>query len=58
MIKDKATPGDHIDRSGEAPAQHATLWTNAAQCRDCNRCVRVCPVKAIRKEGGQARICP
>ncbi len=43
---------------GEAPAQNTTLWTNAARCRDCNRCVRVCPVKAVRKEGGQAGVCP
>lgn len=30
--------------------------TNAANCQDCYRCVRVCPVKAIRVNGGQARI--
>ncbi|MFH0753542.1 MAG: [Fe-Fe] hydrogenase large subunit C-terminal domain-containing protein [Candidatus Omnitrophota bacterium] len=30
------------------------VFTNQARCRDCYRCVRVCPVKAIRIEGGQA----
>lgn len=30
------------------------VFTNKARCRDCNRCVRVCPVKAIRVTGGQA----
>ena len=33
-----------------------TLWTNAARCRDCNRCVTSCPVKAVRKQGGQAQV--
>lgn len=32
------------------------LWTNAARCRDCNRCVSVCPVKAVRKLKGQAQV--
>lgn len=44
--------------AAEAPEQGVVLWTNAARCRDCNRCVRICPVKAVRKEGGQARVCP
>ncbi len=30
------------------------VYTNAARCRDCYRCVRVCPVKAIRLKDGQA----
>lgn len=30
------------------------VYTNKARCRDCYRCVRVCPVKAIRMNGGQA----
>ncbi len=30
------------------------VFTNKARCRDCNRCVRVCPVKAIRITDGQA----
>ncbi|MEW6661811.1 MAG: [Fe-Fe] hydrogenase large subunit C-terminal domain-containing protein [Bacillota bacterium] len=34
------------------------LWTNPARCRDCNRCVRGCLAKAIRKEGHQAKVMP
>lgn len=32
------------------------VFTNKARCRDCYRCVRVCPVKAIRMENGQAHV--
>ena len=32
------------------------VFVNKAACRDCNRCVRVCPVKAIRIHDGQASI--
>jgi PAS domain S-box-containing protein len=32
------------------------VFTNQAQCRDCYRCVRVCPVKAIRLADGQAYV--
>lgn len=32
------------------------VFTNKAQCRDCYRCVRVCPVKAIRMHEGQAYV--
>lgn len=32
------------------------VFTNKARCRDCYRCVRVCPVKAIRMRDGQASI--
>lgn len=32
------------------------ITTIDARCRDCYRCVRVCPVKAIRISGGQARV--
>ncbi|MDR1664713.1 MAG: 4Fe-4S binding protein [Clostridiales bacterium] len=32
------------------------IETVAANCQDCYRCVRACPVKAIRVSGGQARI--
>jgi iron only hydrogenase large subunit-like protein/uncharacterized Fe-S cluster-containing protein len=34
------------------------VFTNKARCRDCYRCVRYCPVKAIRMQDGQARIDP
>ena len=32
------------------------ISTDKAKCRDCYRCVRVCPVKAIRISDGQARV--
>lgn len=32
------------------------VFTNKARCRDCYRCVRVCPVKAIRMHAGQAYV--
>jgi len=56
-MKDEMPPADHSDTAGEAAGQQAILWANMARCRDCNRCVRVCPVKAVRKQGGQAQIC-
>lgn len=34
------------------------VFTNPARCRDCAKCVRVCPVKAIRMEDGQAQVDP
>jgi len=34
------------------------ITTNKARCRDCYRCVRVCPVKAIRISEGQAQVDP
>lgn len=34
------------------------IRTNEAQCRDCYRCLRHCPVKAIRMTGNQAAIEP
>jgi len=33
-----------------------TVYTLAARCRDCYRCLKVCPVKAIRMTDGQAHI--
>lgn len=36
--------------------QSSILMTSTAKCHDCYRCVRVCPVKAIRIENGQAQI--
>ncbi|MCL2045975.1 MAG: 4Fe-4S binding protein [Oscillospiraceae bacterium] len=32
------------------------IFTVTANCRDCYRCLRNCPVKAIRVSGGQAQI--
>lgn len=42
---------------------HRANWTpvistNPARCRDCYRCVRTCPVKAVRVAGGQAEVVP
>lgn len=37
-------------------ANSQVVFTNKARCRDCNRCVRVCPVKAIRMHDGQAYV--
>ena len=34
------------------------VFTNKAKCRDCNRCVRVCPVYAIKIKDGQANVVP
>lgn len=32
------------------------IYTNKASCRDCYKCIRVCPVKAIKMKNGQASI--
>jgi len=32
------------------------VYTTKAKCRDCYRCVRVCPVHAIKMEEGQAQV--
>lgn len=32
------------------------VYTNPAKCRDCYRCVRVCPVNAIQMINGQANV--
>ncbi len=37
-------------------APNDIIFTNKARCRDCYRCVRVCPVKAIRMHDGQAHV--
>lgn len=34
----------------------SVIQTDFADCMDCYRCVRVCPVKAIRITGGYARV--
>ncbi|MHB8997727.1 MAG: [Fe-Fe] hydrogenase large subunit C-terminal domain-containing protein [Armatimonadota bacterium] len=44
-----------IDRQHN-PSQ--VVYTNKARCRDCYRCVRVCPVKAISMHKGQAFVEP
>ncbi|MPM02057.1 Electron transport complex subunit RsxB [bioreactor metagenome] len=34
----------------------SVVYTSKALCRDCYRCVRVCPVNAIRMKDGQANV--
>jgi PAS domain S-box-containing protein len=36
----------------------SVVSTNPARCRDCYRCVRTCPVKAVRVASGQAEVVP
>ena len=38
------------------PFEKPIVFTLTARCRDCYRCVRVCPVKAIRMQKGQAYV--
>ncbi len=40
----------------ETNAARQVVFTNKARCRDCYRCVRVCPVKAIQMRDGQAYV--
>lgn len=40
------------------PKSGQVVYTNKAHCRDCYRCLRVCPVKAIRMVNGQAYVVP
>lgn len=40
------------------PHVEGVISTNLARCRDCYRCVRACPVKAVRVAGGQAQVVP
>jgi iron only hydrogenase large subunit-like protein/uncharacterized Fe-S cluster-containing protein len=42
------------DMDDTAAAQ--TVYTLTAKCRDCYRCLKVCPVKAIRMKDGQAHV--
>jgi iron only hydrogenase large subunit-like protein/uncharacterized Fe-S cluster-containing protein len=37
-------------------AARQVVYTNKARCRDCYRCVRMCPVKAIQMREGQAYV--
>ncbi len=36
--------------------RNGIVFTNKARCRDCYRCVRACPVKAIKMEDAQANV--
>lgn len=39
-------------------SRHYAVYTAETNCQDCYRCVRTCPVKAIRVEKGHATIVP
>jgi iron only hydrogenase large subunit-like protein/uncharacterized Fe-S cluster-containing protein len=45
-------PGQTTQRTGQI------VFTNKARCRDCYRCLRACPVKAIRVLDSQAFVDP
>ena len=34
------------------------IFTEKRECQDCYKCVRNCPVKAIKVEGGYASVVP
>jgi iron only hydrogenase large subunit-like protein len=36
--------------------QHNAIYTKERECQDCHKCIRECPVKAIRVENGYARV--
>lgn len=38
--------------------QYSPIYTVENECQDCSKCVRHCPVKAIKVADGQARIVP
>lgn len=39
------------------PQPHA-IYTERRECQDCHKCIRECPVKAIRVQDGYARVVP
>ena len=39
-------------------AQLHFIYTEKRECQDCHKCIRECPVKAIRVQDGYARIVP
>lgn len=45
-----------MNRIQRLPDRKAVVYTTKAKCRDCYRCVRVCPVHAIKMENGQAQV--
>ena len=34
------------------------IYTESTECQDCYKCIRRCPVKAIRVENGHAKVIP
>jgi len=41
---------------GTEPSHKQVVFTNKARCKDCYRCIRVCPVNAIGLRDGQAYV--
>jgi Fe-S-cluster-containing hydrogenase component 2 len=39
-------------------SQMNTIYTERHECQDCHKCIRECPVKAIRVQDGYARVVP
>jgi iron only hydrogenase large subunit-like protein len=39
-------------------AQLHSIYTERRECQDCHKCIRECPVKAIRVQEGYARVVP
>jgi iron only hydrogenase large subunit-like protein len=39
-------------------AQLHSIYTETRECQDCHKCIRECPVKAIRVQDGYARVVP
>jgi Fe-S-cluster-containing hydrogenase component 2 len=35
-----------------------SIYTQERECQDCHKCIRECPVKAIRVQDGYARVVP
>ena len=45
-------------RFGETMEHLNPIYTQERECQDCHKCIRECPVKAIRVEDGYARVVP
>ncbi len=39
-------------------SQLHSIYTEKRECQDCHKCIRECPVKAIRVQDGYARVVP
>jgi len=46
------------NNKGGGMVPHYPIYTIEAECQDCYRCLRQCPVKAIQVEGGRATVVP
>ena len=47
-----------MGRTGVHMAKLNAIYTMQRECQDCHKCIRECPVKAIRVEDGYARVVP